>query len=191
MGRPRQFDEERALDAAMHLFWSQGYEATSTQDLCEVTGLGRSSIYNTFRSKHDLFTLALEQYTRVTGERLLELVGGDEPGRDRIRALFDDCVATAIEEGRDGCFGVNSSIELGPRDEAVDELLRRNTEERVRIVKAVIEEGQRDGSINAERDALSASRFVFANIGAIRMAARGGHGRPMLESIADMAMCAL
>jgi len=191
MGRPRQFSEERAVDAAMRVFWSQGYEATSTQDLCVATGLGRSSIYNTFHSKHDLFTLALEHYTRMTGELLTTLVGGEEPGRDRIRALLDDCVESAVEGGRDGCFGVNSSIELGPRDPAIDEHLRRNTEWRVQVIKAVVEEGQRDGSVHPGRDALSASRFVFANIGAIRMRARSGAERAELESIADMAMCAL
>ncbi|CAM5616019.1 TetR/AcrR family transcriptional regulator OS=Streptomyces alboniger OX=132473 GN=CP975_28210 PE=4 SV=1 [Streptomyces alboniger] len=62
MARPRTFDEERALDAAMHAFWVKGYEATSTQDLCEATGLGRSSIYNTFSSKHALFRRALARY---------------------------------------------------------------------------------------------------------------------------------
>jgi AcrR family transcriptional regulator len=63
MPRPRTFDEDRAIDAAMRLFWTSGYEATSTQDLCEATGLGRSSIYNTFTSKRDLFDRALRRYT--------------------------------------------------------------------------------------------------------------------------------
>ncbi|NUS02366.1 MAG: helix-turn-helix transcriptional regulator, partial [Nonomuraea sp.] len=59
MARPRTFEEDRAVEAAMRAFWDAGYEATSTQDLCAATGLGRSSIYNTFAGKRDLFERAL------------------------------------------------------------------------------------------------------------------------------------
>src|SRR5690606_8821359 len=62
MARPRTFEEEQALEAAMRAFWRRGYEATSTQDLCAATGLGRSSVYNAFDSKRELFTRALRRY---------------------------------------------------------------------------------------------------------------------------------
>ncbi|MCZ9337074.1 TetR/AcrR family transcriptional regulator, partial [Streptomyces sp. TRM76130] len=89
MVRPRTFDEERALDAAMHTFWEKGYEATSTQDLCEATGLGRSSIYNTFKSKHDLFERALAHYIdTMTTAQLAVLEDTRHCAADRIRDLF-------------------------------------------------------------------------------------------------------
>ncbi|CAM5718428.1 hypothetical protein SALBM311S_08525 [Streptomyces alboniger] len=62
MARPRTFDEEGALDAAMRTFWEKGYESTSTQDLCDATGLGRSSIYNTFKGQARLFERVLARY---------------------------------------------------------------------------------------------------------------------------------
>ena len=55
-GRPRQFNEEQALEAAMEQFWAVGYEATSLQDLLRVMKLSKSSLYQTFGSKHDLFS---------------------------------------------------------------------------------------------------------------------------------------
>lgn len=78
MARPRTFDEGRALDAAMHAFWANGYEATSTQDLCEATGLGRSSIYNTFSSKHDLFKRSLARYIELMTVPQIELLEDPE-----------------------------------------------------------------------------------------------------------------
>jgi len=59
MGRPREFDEERVLDAVMETFWCQGYEGTSTQDLVDATGLGRGSLYAAYANKDGLFEQAL------------------------------------------------------------------------------------------------------------------------------------
>lgn len=54
VGRPRQFDEEQVLDAAMKAFWAKGYESTSLADLVEVTGLHKGSLYQAFGDKHTL-----------------------------------------------------------------------------------------------------------------------------------------
>src|ERR671923_3003369 len=112
MARPRMFDEERALDAAMHTFWEKGYEATSTQDLCEATGLGRSSIYNTFKSKQDLFERALAHYIdRMAAPQLSLLGDGALKGADRIRALLTLVVEGETEHRaggrRPGCLSLD------------------------------------------------------------------------------------
>ena len=191
MGRPRKFDEARAVDAAMRVFWATGYEATSTQELCEATGLGRSSIYNTFRSKHDLFTRALRRYVEITSERLTGLLGADLPVRVKLHRLLDAAVDDAVEVGRDGCLGVNTAVELSTRDPEVDRLLRRDAEWRIQEVRAVIEAGQRDGDVDAGRDAAAMARYVFTMIGALRLRARSGAERAELQGIADVAKAAL
>ena len=65
MGRPKTFDETAALDQAMQVFWAKGYAPTSLTDLLAATGLSKSSLYETFGSKHDLFLKALERYRDV------------------------------------------------------------------------------------------------------------------------------
>ena len=61
-GRPRQFDEEQALERALELFSKQGYAATSMADLVEHTGVSKQSLYNTFGDKRSLFLAALDRY---------------------------------------------------------------------------------------------------------------------------------
>ncbi|WP_456677935.1 TetR/AcrR family transcriptional regulator [Bradyrhizobium sp. RDM12] len=55
MSRPREFDETEVMDKALELFWRQGYEGTSLNDLLDATGLTKSSLYAAFGSKEDLF----------------------------------------------------------------------------------------------------------------------------------------
>ncbi|MFI8947293.1 TetR/AcrR family transcriptional regulator [Streptomyces sp. NPDC053750] len=196
MARPRTFDEERALDAAMHTFWEKGYEATSTQDLCDATGLGRSSIYNTFKSKHDLFERALARYIdSMTTPQLAVLEDVRLSAADRIRTLFTMVIDGETEHRADGrgrgCLTVNTTVELVARDARAADMLERDTTRRLAALRTVFEEGRRDGSITSSRDPGALARFINATIGGIRVSSQGGADRAALESIAEITMDAL
>ncbi|MFI0451078.1 TetR/AcrR family transcriptional regulator [Actinomadura sp. 6N118] len=190
MARPRQFDEERAVDAAMRAFWTAGYEGTSTQDLCEATGLGRSSIYNTFKSKHDLFERALRRYMDGKNAAIFELLEGDTPAKDKVWALLWQVIEAPADDPI-GCLVVNSTVELGPHDPAVVAVLRRDLERRLDALTATIEDGQRRGEIGTGKDARELAHFVNATISGLQVAIRGGAGRSALEGIARTALSAL
>ncbi|MGA4847374.1 TetR/AcrR family transcriptional regulator [Streptomyces sp. G5(2025)] len=196
MARPRTFDEERALDAAMRAFWENGYEATSTQDLCEATGLGRSSIYNTFSSKHDLFRRALARYMQTMNATQLDILEDVErSGLERVRALLATVIEGEFEHRKDGhsigCLTVNTTVELAARDPEAATMLERDLATRLAMLRTAIRSGQRDGGITAERGADSLARYVNAVIGGIRVAAQGGADRAALEDIAETALDAL
>ncbi|WPO75279.1 MULTISPECIES: TetR/AcrR family transcriptional regulator [unclassified Streptomyces] len=196
MARPRTFDEERALDAAMHAFWANGYEATSTQDLCEATGLGRSSIYNTFSSKHDLFRRALARYMETMNASQIDILEDVErPGLERVRALLARVVEGEFEHRKDGhsigCLTVNTTVELAARDPEAAAMLERDLAARLTMLRTAIRSGQRDGEITAERGADTLARYVNAVIGGMRVAAQGGADRATLEAIAETALDAL
>jgi AcrR family transcriptional regulator len=195
MARPREFDEDRALDAAMHAFWAHGYEATTTQELCAATGLGRSSIYNTFRSKHHLFSRSLEHYLQTMTAAQLEILESGQPPTQRLRALFDRIVAGEFRDRRDGrsigCLSVNTTVEPAGQDPAVAELLARDLDRRLGALRAVIESGQRDGSITRDRKSAALARFLNAAIAGMRVSAQGGADRTALQEIAAITLSAL
>jgi AcrR family transcriptional regulator len=67
MGRPRQFDREAALTAAMHLFWEHGYDATSLNLLKAKLGISAPSFYAAFGSKEGLFDETVALYLKSHG----------------------------------------------------------------------------------------------------------------------------
>ncbi|MEC3981689.1 TetR/AcrR family transcriptional regulator [Amycolatopsis sp. H20-H5] len=191
MARPKEFDEQQAVDAAMNAFWDRGYEGTSTQDLCAATGLGRSSIYNTFSSKHELFQRSLEHYS-VTGVHTRNaLLDTAEDGLDRIRALLEGTVAEELKSGHRGCLMVNTAAEFGDRDAAVNARVRADTESHLAMLAGTIRTGQADGTITTGRAAAELAQFVHASIGGLRLMSRGGAGEPEMLAVAEIALGAL
>ncbi|MEO3869157.1 TetR/AcrR family transcriptional regulator [Nonomuraea sp. B12E4] len=187
MARPRKFEEERAIEAAMRAFWRAGYEATSTQDLCVATGLGRSSVYNTFASKHDLFEKALRHYMDEQFLILTDLMDGDLPVREKVRAVLWRAVDPDPDDPA-GCLVINSLVELAPRDPEVAELLRRDNERRMEIMRSAFELGRARGELAPDRDPPTLAHFVVATVSGLRVAARGGADRPALEAVANTAL---
>lgn len=191
MARPRKFEEERAVEAAMRAFWTDGYEATSTQELCEATGLGRSSIYNTFKSKRDLFEKALARYMELKTADLVEVLeDGSRPVRERLRTILDWAVEPEPGDPS-GCLVVNTMVEMAPRDPEIAERLERDHRRRLGALKAAIEAGMRAGEIDAAKDARAMAHFITSTVSGMRVAARGGADRRTLASIADTAMHAI
>lgn len=105
MARPREFDAEVALERAMDLLWSKGYEATSLDDLCEATGLSRSSFYAAFGSKRQLLVSAVDRYTERRVSNLADILLRPVPVREAFGDLLDSFIERIAEgSGRRGCF---------------------------------------------------------------------------------------
>ena len=114
MGRPREFDEEDVVDQAMEVFWRQGYEATSLEDLTERTGLSKSSLYQTFGSKRGLFDAALDRYHEVITAMALRRLEEGDLGLQDVQSFFTMSAEAARDPmGQLGCLMVNSIGELG------------------------------------------------------------------------------
>ncbi|MFG1947074.1 TetR/AcrR family transcriptional regulator [Nonomuraea sp. NPDC048826] len=185
MARPRTFEEEQAVEAAMRAFWAAGYEATSTQDLCAATGLGRSSVYNAFESKRELFAKALRRYMEQMDAQLSELLESELPIREKVRLLLWDAVDHPDPAG---CMVVNTLVELGPRDPEMAEPARRHQQERVARLRDAFAAARAEGELAPDRDPAALAAFLMATIGGMRVAARGGSDRASLEAIATTAL---
>jgi AcrR family transcriptional regulator len=126
-GRPPIFKRDQALEEAIGLFWRRGYEAASLTELENCTGLNRSSLYNSFGSKHDLFSLALERYARMLTETVVTPLEDGTKGLDDLHAFVARVRASMAGPGAsDGCFLVNSMVEFGGSDGGVSSVGERH-----------------------------------------------------------------
>jgi len=122
VGRPKSYHRDDVLAAARDLFWERGYEATSITDLEQHTGLNRSSIYEEFGSKHDLFEAALACYADQVISMLFAEIREDGAGLDAVVGFFAQLAELfrcnqAISTR--GCLMINTTAELAARDERV------------------------------------------------------------------------
>ena len=148
VGRPREFDEEAALEAAMDAFWQKGYESTSMADLCNCTGLHKGSLYQAFGDKHELFMKALHHYADREFKESAAAALEQESPLDSIRAVVRT-VCTHTEEGK-GCMMINSMVELAPHDPAVHTAVENEGQRRLRVLTELLTRAQELGEIRAD-----------------------------------------
>ncbi len=104
-GRPRSFDESQALDKAIQVFWSKGYDGVTIDDLVAGMGVGRPSLYAVFGDKRTLFLRALKDYAEKKGAFVAKALFSPRALRDSLAAFLRQAVETATEEGSaPGCL---------------------------------------------------------------------------------------
>lgn len=112
IGRPRQFDEGKSLNAAMMQFWRHGYASTSMQDLLNATGLSKSSLYQSFGNKSKLFSSCLVHYQHWLILDLEQQLSSSSSGFQFIENLLVMVISEASAPQRNGCLLVNTANEL-------------------------------------------------------------------------------
>jgi AcrR family transcriptional regulator len=192
MPRPRAFDDRVAIDAVVDEFWDRGYHATSTDELCQRTALSRSSLYNAFGKKRDVYLRALEQYA-AERQRLRDAVlEGEEPGREALREFFRSVLDEQwADERRRVCFMINASVEVGPCDEDVRRLLAANADRFRQMIAELVRRGQRDGSIRDDMPAERLAATLHATLDGLQVQGRAREGRDDIDAAVETLLALL
>lgn len=173
MARPREFDENEALLQAMRTFWAKGYEATSLADLLNATGLSKSSLYDTFGNKRELFLAAFEVYRQERMRMLHGYLRSGPTAYASIRSFFDMIVEHARRDERPfGCMSCNEAVEFGPHDLEIQQLVERDFAGMENELCDAIERGKEDGSIPLSKNARKLARFLTVAHQGLQITAR-------------------
>ncbi len=181
MPRHKEFDVDVALDQAMQAFWSRGYEATSLNDLLDRMQILRTSLYNAFGGKRALFLTVLRRYAGIRRAETRALATTFSP-RHAILRFFQDAVTPVIDHGaRDGCFLVNTSLEVAAIVREAFVHLKHTF-----FCKLVVQ-GQARGEIAPSVMPTSTARALLSQFVGLRVLSRSCTEKHLLQSIAHQA----
>ena len=170
----------------MRVFWGKGFEATSLDDLCKATGLGRSSLYAAFGDKRGLYFKALERYEAASQVRVAKALAAG-PIREALASfigrIIDDIVAGP---GRRGCFIGNCAAELSRMDRTAAKRVRHSLERTEAVFFDALERARDRGELSASADTGALAGFLVAGIHGLRLIGKAKPKRATLESIASV-----
>ncbi|MFL5338584.1 MAG: TetR/AcrR family transcriptional regulator [Gemmataceae bacterium] len=187
-GRPREFDTEKALDAALQVFWRKGYEGASLPDLTAAMGINRPSLYAAFGNKEGLFRRAVDRY--VQGPASFVRTALDET---TARGVAEKLLGGAVDlvtdpRGPRGCLLVQGALACGQEAESVRcELVARRLAGEAAI-RERFERAKAEGDLPADADPADLARYVVTVTRGLAVQAAGGANRKELRRVADMAL---
>ncbi len=153
VGRPREFDEEQVLDAAMKAFWANGYEATSLADLVSVTGLHKGSLYQAFGDKHSLFIQTLVRYLENIRHSKNQILDQAVTPLSGIRAVLHGFIDMSEDDDScpRGCMAVKMLVEMAPHDAEVQRIMKDHKKGMRASIESRLTQAQTDGELGADR----------------------------------------
>ncbi len=185
MARPREFNVDTALDRALDVFWSKGYEATSLDDLCEVTGLSRSSLYAAFGSKRNLLLQTVGRYADRRTPNIEAVLARPIPVRDAFASLAGQFIDQIVAgPGRRGCYLGNCAAELRRDDRAAMKQVRQGLAGTETTFREALTRAKMRGELSAATDADALARFLTAAFQGLRLVGKVNPDRAVLEDIA-------
>jgi TetR/AcrR family transcriptional repressor of nem operon len=166
MPRPKEFDYDEKLRVARNLFWKKGYTATSMNELEKALQVNRSSLYQTYGSKHDLFLKSLSNYLD-TKEKDYERAAVSR--KDPLEAVVNiiRSVLKTILRDQKTCLAVNSTFELGRKDKKVKKLLTDQALRAVNLFEELLKVAQDEGRLGRDTDTHVLSHFILSSITSI------------------------
>ncbi|RSN62544.1 TetR family transcriptional regulator [Amycolatopsis sp. WAC 04182] len=192
MSRVKEFDVDAACEAALELFWRQGYEATSVSDLVAELGIGKASLYATFGTKHELYLTALNRYIARGNERFVEDFAGPGPALAGVRRLIDRYLAEILgESGRKGCFVVNAAMEMLPKDPEVARVVERSWDALELAVRMALSRAKAQGELDADADPEELAGFLLTVLQGMRVLGKGPDPAPRVRATAKQAIAVL
>ena len=187
MVRPRKFDTQTAVDQALCVFRKQGYKGSSLHDLIRAMGISKSSFYETFSSKYELFLTTLIRYHET--EAIYQLIDPniDIPAKTMITDIFRQLIDNVIE-GKGGCMFGNCAVEFSNTDQEVTARIANGIKQLEQMFYQILMCEQKNGEISEKRNIRATARQLTATFYGLQIMANANLNRELLNEIASNAV---
>ena len=187
-GRPLAFNQDEALDAALNVFWSHGYEGTSMAELTEALGINKPSIYAAFGNKEELFRLALARY--VTGPvAFVAAIKKQATARQVVESFMLQAVDFFTNKDTpNGCLIVQAALTCGQTSSAIQQELMAYRKHFEAGFAERFEQAKRDGDLPQQADSKKLAKYIATIHQGMSVQASTGATREELLGVAEMAL---
>ncbi len=192
MPKVKLFDKTKVLEAASDIFRQKGYNGTSIDDVLTATGLSRSSLYDTFQDKHNLYLQSLEFYKESHDEKLEALNDKNLNGFQKIDALFKGVVNHLINNPNDnGCLMVNAAAEMSKQCNKTNQVVCNNKDEVQEILTAWLNDAQEKKVLTLSKPAKVYSQFLYNTLCGLRVMSQSGASKTELSNVVKITLDSL
>ena len=183
MPKVETFDKQEAIDNALAVFHSKGYYHTSMQDLVDTTGLNRSSIYNTFGSKLDLYKLSLKRYQDSSKEYINESINSSNCCLSILETIFKIGVSSDKNYLQKGCLINSCASEMANQEPTINSFLKKNQENMISLFQDIVSDGQSKGLINKNESTENYALYLLNALQGLRISGILTNDKNKLENI--------
>ena len=188
VGRPRAFDMDRALDAALKVFWRLGYEGASLPELTRAMGINRPSMYAAFGNKEQLFREVIDRYSSGACSRLSEAL--ERPTAREVAAALLRGTAEMLSDSKHpaGCLLVQGALACGKDAACVQRDLARRRAAGEAAIRKRFERAAKEGDLPRGASPSDLARYIATVQQGLSVQAAGGATRKQLLQVANTAM---
>lgn len=165
MARHKEFNYDEKLETARDLFWKKGYNATSLSDLEHATQINRSSLYQTYGNKQDLFIKSLNNYLSKKENQYNKAKTKSTEPLEALKNIIRSVMNSAIEENN--CLFTNTVFELALSDKDLAVRLQKETQKVVDSFEKLLQEAKEIGSLKTNKDLTILAHFLVAGLASI------------------------
>jgi AcrR family transcriptional regulator len=188
-GRPREFDREQALQKAMRLFWSRGYDAISMADLRAALGITQASLYAAFGSKEQLFREAVDLYRQTAGFSTTDALAKGANAREAIHAMLQAAVdAFSAPDAPGGCLLILGATNCAVENKAVQDHLLSVRRQMSHSILDRLKQGQQDGDVPKRAPVAALTAYCSTVLHGLALQSRDGASRKTLTQVVEIAM---
>ena len=192
MPKVKTFDKTKVLEAASNIFRQKGYNGTSIDDVLTATGLSRSSLYDSFQDKHNLYLQSLEFYKNSNDEKLEALNDKDLNGFQKIESLFKGVVNHLTNNPDDnGCLMVNAAAEMSKQCCKTSQVVCNNKEEVQEILSSWLSDAQAKNIVTLSKAPKVYSQFLYNTLCGLRVMSQSGATKTELNNVIKITLDSL